>query len=56
MLRSHPWLSMLSRTSRSARIAAGMCVSFLAMVAKRKVVAARSAVEDVSGNEVGWSM
>jgi hypothetical protein len=53
---SHPWLSMLSWTSRSAAIAAGICVLSPAMHAKRKVDAAKSVVEDVSANESGWSM
>ena len=56
MFCSHPWLSTLFRISRNARIAAGMCVSFLAMRAKRKVDAAKSAVEDVSEKESGSSM
>ena len=45
---THPWLSTLSQISRNARIAAGMCVSFLAMRAKRKVDAAKSPARQCS--------
>jgi hypothetical protein len=55
VFRSQPWLSMLLRTSRNAQIAAGMCVVSPVTDAKRNVVAARSAVEDVSANESGSS-
>jgi hypothetical protein len=53
---SHPSLSMLFWTSSSARMAAGVYVLSPVMAAKRNVDAARSAVEDVSANESGWSM
>ena len=56
MFCSHPWLSMLSRTSRSAAIAAGICLLSPVMDAKRNVDAAKSVVEDVSANDPGWSM
>ena len=56
MFSSHPWELTLSRITCNARIAAGMCVSFLARRAKRKVDAAKSAVEDESANESGSSM
>ena len=56
VLCSHPSLSTLSWTSRSAAMAAGICVVLPVMHAKRKVDAAKSVVEDMSPNESGWSM